>query len=961
MGLVTLLVLLLFLASPSVRTVEANVGCPGSTSNLGNITLSGNCTIDTDTSWANGAVTIAGDLSVDTGALTLNNVYIYFEPSFDDEFALTITNDFTMNGGGISTTNAYQFRLRTASNPTIVIDGAEFAKGDYDFSKSEHDIGYSTFRDSNNGPEQHLWLGPNSAFHHNTLLNVTVFSQAAMVLYQNYGNTKIWGNELHLHCAVDGFNCMGIEIINMHDGLTSLYPGFPVVEVAWNNVTWESIGSNTNLASYDNEYSMRIYEHNNTQQIVAGATEAATECLEMGGPLDSIFEYNRCYGRSGWGYYHYIYSDGGNIVQNNYFEDVEYMGITQSGNNIYRHNYYANVVKAGPWICPSNAGCAGSSSTVAGNVWYNNTLKFAPSPYGIIRASTSNLLDNTMLTYGGSVDVWTEGGASAPKHRVPGEAPWLYYANQDIQALQFANGSDGTRSVSMTAGGQTYTAVAAGFGATDTTTLTLQGPIDRRGSSNYDDSGGGTFLSTLGRPRTEIDVLAAGDVTFTVDAFYADAQYNVSMDGSPTSTFTTDSTGRGTFTLTLASQHTIVITGEGDDPPPPPPDVTAPAPVADLEAVVVNSDWTILQWRAPGDDGSSGQASAYDLRYNTTGPLDDANFDSGIPVTTATPAFAGVTERLNVSGLSPNTTYWFALRAADEVPNWSPLSNVVNATTLGTGEEPAADSTPPQVSLLTPLQGATVSGVVEVTVEATDDMAVAGVTLLVDDSQLGRLTEAPYVWAWATAGLPEGIYVLTAEATDPAGNRGSDQVSVLVQSGTGEDPSIRPRVNEARYDVATATVAITFSKPMNRTSVEGALALEPVLSFTPQWSDDQRLTLMLQPPLEVGIYVLLIDTTAVDLEGNALDERFTYGFESTGTGNPGGAPDLWLQAMGVLAAGWVIVLVLLLRSRKGMRDLRASVRELAYRLQEQGGPGTEGKPLDLPRYRGDTPLDVPRY
>jgi chitodextrinase len=35
------------------------------------------------------------------------------------------------------------------------------------------------------------------------------------------------------------------------------------------------------------------------------------------------------------------------------------------------------------------------------------------------------------------------------------------------------------------------------------------------------------------------------------------------------------------------------------------------------------------------------------------------------------------------TGLKPGTTYWFALRARDEMMNWSALSNVVRVTTAG--------------------------------------------------------------------------------------------------------------------------------------------------------------------------------------------------------------------------------------------------------------------------------------
>jgi hypothetical protein len=53
---------------------------------------------------------------------------------------------------------------------------------------------------------------------------------------------------------------------------------------------------------------------------------------------------------------------------------------------------------------------------------------------------------------------------------------------------------------------------------------------------------------------------------------------------------------------------------------------------------------------------------------------------------------AGSSETLTVTGLSPDTTYYFAMKTADEVPNWSGLSNVANKETA------TADTMPPTVT-----------------------------------------------------------------------------------------------------------------------------------------------------------------------------------------------------------------------------------------------------------------------
>jgi Tol biopolymer transport system component len=84
-----------------------------------------------------------------------------------------------------------------------------------------------------------------------------------------------------------------------------------------------------------------------------------------------------------------------------------------------------------------------------------------------------------------------------------------------------------------------------------------------------------------------------------------------------------------------------------------------------------------LTWTSPGDDGTTGTASRYDIRYAATTltleTWDSATVISSLP----TPRQAGRTEILTIAGLSTGTWY-FALRAADEVPNWSGLSNCVS-------------------------------------------------------------------------------------------------------------------------------------------------------------------------------------------------------------------------------------------------------------------------------------------
>lgn len=124
------------------------------------------------------------------------------------------------------------------------------------------------------------------------------------------------------------------------------------------------------------------------------------------------------------------------------------------------------------------------------------------------------------------------------------------------------------------------------------------------------------------------------------------------------------------------------------------PDSLPPASVADLAIDEAGSTAISLTWTVPADDGFDGRAAGYDLRWSVE-PIDESNFATAHPVATPLALGLGQTEHFEVTGLSPDTHYWFALRALDRVGNASALSNVADAITLGVPAmalEPAAFS-----------------------------------------------------------------------------------------------------------------------------------------------------------------------------------------------------------------------------------------------------------------------------
>jgi glucose/arabinose dehydrogenase len=105
-------------------------------------------------------------------------------------------------------------------------------------------------------------------------------------------------------------------------------------------------------------------------------------------------------------------------------------------------------------------------------------------------------------------------------------------------------------------------------------------------------------------------------------------------------------------------------------------------------------------------------------------------------------------------------------------------------TPVGT-VEPPTDTTPPAVSLTSPAGGALVAGAITLAAAASDNSGtVADVQFFVDGVPVGGPdTSAPFSAGWATGGSANGAHVLTARATDAAGNQTtSPPISVTVDN-----------------------------------------------------------------------------------------------------------------------------------------------------------------------------------
>ncbi len=125
--------------------------------------------------------------------------------------------------------------------------------------------------------------------------------------------------------------------------------------------------------------------------------------------------------------------------------------------------------------------------------------------------------------------------------------------------------------------------------------------------------------------------------------------------------------------------------------------------------------------------------------------------------------------------------------------------------------DPPADTTAPTVSTTSPASGATVSGTITVSADASDNVGVAGVQFQLDGANLGAAqTTAPYSASWDTTSGTNGSHTLTAIAWDAAGNTATS-APVTVTVSNAPPPDTTPPTVSITSPGSGATVSGTVS------------------------------------------------------------------------------------------------------------------------------------------------------
>ena len=200
--------------------------------------------------------------------------------------------------------------------------------------------------------------------------------------------------------------------------------------------------------------------------------------------------------------------------------------------------------------------------------------------------------------------------------------------------------------------------------ARGTTGTVMARPIS---SSYYETSWWGTSLSTPLVAGTTALLLQAFPTATPADITLA-LKSTASNADSPNNDY-----GWGIVNAEAAYEFLVETIAKSETVP--------PAAINDLSIADKKPGSITLTWTAPGDDGNSGTATRYHIRYSTL-PINEGNFGDAERLPYApSPQTAGTLENLEITGFSSDVTYYIAIKTEDDEHNMSEISNVLTTTT----------------------------------------------------------------------------------------------------------------------------------------------------------------------------------------------------------------------------------------------------------------------------------------
>lgn len=189
------------------------------------------------------------------------------------------------------------------------------------------------------------------------------------------------------------------------------------------------------------------------------------------------------------------------------------------------------------------------------------------------------------------------------------------------------------------------------------------------------------------------------------------------------------------------------------------------------------------------------EASTSVLRYGLTAALGSAEQDPALVTNHA----------LTASNLNPNTDYYYVVESADQFGNLFQSSPPQLCSTTD-----IVDTVPPSCEITAPLAGETVSGTIDFTATATDNVGVVQVDFTAGGILEGTDASDPYGVLLDTTRFSDGTLQLTITGRDAANNTCFDEVFVTVSNDASApqlvgDITVRPISNGEYVRVTWAT------------------------------------------------------------------------------------------------------------------------------------------------------------
>jgi hypothetical protein len=198
-----------------------------------------------------------------------------------------------------------------------------------------------------------------------------------------------------------------------------------------------------------------------------------------------------------------------------------------------------------------------------------------------------------------------------------------------------------------------------------------------------------------------------------------------------------------------ANKTYVTVLPSLSPPPPPPPPPPASATLKVIKHVVNNN---------------GGTATAGNFTMTVTG-------GSPSPASFAGAESPGTTVTLNAGSYSVSETGPSGYVSSLSVSCSGSIAVGETTTCTVTNDDvPAADTTPPTVTIVKPKNSETISGQYIVQVTATDYVALRLVELFIDGSPVASTSNGTLSYKWNTNKAQKRLYALTAKATDTSGN-----------------------------------------------------------------------------------------------------------------------------------------------------------------------------------------------